>query len=333
MGGRRDGFWVMKSDSSGTTTYLRSGTSVVAPVVADSGAVYTPGISERRGSASRFYHGDIKNFVEQTDSSGQIVSSQQYDAFGNPVSSTGTWSGPFAYGGRFGYQFDSDTSLSLLGHRYYDPTTGRFLTRDPIGDGRNWYGYCGNNPVTFADPLGLWKAVIILGPHKWYESLVIGIAIAKFKRWLRKKGATKIVIVRQPTEAEVRQILSDDEVKGFVMIGHGPEEDDEGAYVTFEGGAAEFDATSIRLIAKHRKAKMKCALVFACRSDRLGDDLLSIAEEVIVYSGAVGYFDLWYIPKPHKPPTQKPPTRIGGGAANLARGSGGTLGGVMGSDQ
>ncbi|RMG25354.1 MAG: hypothetical protein D6724_04280, partial [Armatimonadetes bacterium] len=100
-----------------TTTYLRNGTSVVAPVIADSGATYTPGVSERRGSASRFYHGDIKNFVEQTDSSGQIVSSQQYDAFGNPVSSTGTWSGPFAYGGRFGYQSDSDTSLFLLGHR------------------------------------------------------------------------------------------------------------------------------------------------------------------------------------------------------------------------
>ncbi len=146
---------VSKSDSSGTTTYLRSGTSVVAPVVADSQAVYTPGISERRGSASRFYHGDIKNFVEQTDSSGQIVSSQQYDAFGNLVSSTGTWSGPFAYGGRFGYQSDSDTSLSLLGHRYYDPTTGRFLTRDPIGDGRNWYVYVANNPIGLADPTGL----------------------------------------------------------------------------------------------------------------------------------------------------------------------------------
>ncbi len=145
---------VMKSDSSGTTTYLRSGTSVVAPVVADSGAVYTPGISERRGSASRFYHGDIKNFVEQTDSSGQIVSSQQYDAFGNPVSSTGAWSGPFAYGGRFGYQSDGDYGLKLLGHRYYDPTTGRFLSRDPIGDGRNWYVYVLSNPIRFFDSWG-----------------------------------------------------------------------------------------------------------------------------------------------------------------------------------
>jgi RHS repeat-associated protein len=149
---------VGKTDGGGTTTYLRSGTSVVAPVVSVSGAesaTYTPGISERRGSDSRFYHGEIKNFVEQTDSSGQIVSSQQYDAFGNLVSSSGTWNGPFAYGGKFGYQTDGDYGLHLLGHRYYDSTTGRFLSRDPIKDGRNWYVYGDGNPVARTDPWGL----------------------------------------------------------------------------------------------------------------------------------------------------------------------------------
>jgi hypothetical protein len=29
----------------------------------------------------------------------------------------------------------------LLGHRYYDPSVGRFLTRDRVKDGRNWYVY------------------------------------------------------------------------------------------------------------------------------------------------------------------------------------------------
>lgn len=43
----------------------------------------------------------------------------------------------------------------LLGHRYYDSSTGRFLTRDPIKDGRNWYVYCGSNPTGRADPTGL----------------------------------------------------------------------------------------------------------------------------------------------------------------------------------
>ncbi len=42
-----------------------------------------------------------------------------------------------------------------MGHRYYDSDTGRFLTRDPIKDGRNWYSYCENNPVSGLDPDGL----------------------------------------------------------------------------------------------------------------------------------------------------------------------------------
>jgi uncharacterized protein RhaS with RHS repeats len=45
--------------------------------------------------------------------------------------------------------------LQLLGHRYYDSSTGTFITRDPIKDGRNWYSYCENNPVTLVDAEGL----------------------------------------------------------------------------------------------------------------------------------------------------------------------------------
>jgi hypothetical protein len=45
----------------------------------------------------------------------------------------------------------------LLGHRCIDSSTGRFPTRDPIKDGRNWFAYGGgvNNPVNGADPTGL----------------------------------------------------------------------------------------------------------------------------------------------------------------------------------
>ena len=50
-----------------------------------------------------------------------------------------------------------------MGHRYYDSDTGRFLTRDPIKDGRNWYSYCENNPVSFFDADGLAKIVIVKG--------------------------------------------------------------------------------------------------------------------------------------------------------------------------
>ena len=79
------------------------------------------------------------------------------------MASTGTWKGPSGYGGAFGYQEDAN-GLHLLGHRYYDSTTGRFLTRDPIRDGKNWYSYCGNNPVGYHDNVGLyWESIIDLG--------------------------------------------------------------------------------------------------------------------------------------------------------------------------
>ncbi len=43
---------------------------------------------------------------------------------------------------------------TLLGYRYYDPSTGRFITQDPAQDANNWYDYCANNPLRWADPTG-----------------------------------------------------------------------------------------------------------------------------------------------------------------------------------
>ncbi len=47
-----------------------------------------------------------------------------------------------------------DSGLKLLGRRYYDSRTGRFISQDPAGDGDNWYAYCGNDPMNAADPEG-----------------------------------------------------------------------------------------------------------------------------------------------------------------------------------
>ena len=44
--------------------------------------------------------------------------------------------------------------LYFAQNRFYDPADHRFTQEDPIKDGENWYGYCGNNPVNSTDPDG-----------------------------------------------------------------------------------------------------------------------------------------------------------------------------------
>jgi RHS repeat-associated protein len=46
---------------------------------------------------------------------------------------SGTNNTPYGTKGQWGYYTDGETGLLLLTHRYFDPATGRFLTRDPIG--------------------------------------------------------------------------------------------------------------------------------------------------------------------------------------------------------
>jgi RHS repeat-associated protein len=55
-----------------------------------------------------------------------------------------------------GQYYDDETGLHYNRHRYYDPQTGRFISKDPIGlaGGINVYQYA-PNPITWLDPFGL----------------------------------------------------------------------------------------------------------------------------------------------------------------------------------
>ena len=148
---------IAKSDGGGSFTYKRAGAHQTAPVLYDGAANYLPGISEKRSGTSAFLHSGIKNGQLQTNSSQTNTATNRYDAFGNVLAQTGTWKGPFAYGGKFGYQTD-DVDMQLLGDRYYDPTIGRFLSRDAARDGRNWYTYVDASPLGHFDAAGFQKA-------------------------------------------------------------------------------------------------------------------------------------------------------------------------------
>jgi RHS repeat-associated protein len=62
-----------------------------------------------------------------------------------------------------GHYYHARSGLYLTMYRAYNPTLGRWLSRDPIAErgGINLYGYVGNSPVRFVDPLGLDYAMAI----------------------------------------------------------------------------------------------------------------------------------------------------------------------------
>jgi RHS repeat-associated protein len=174
-----------KVDSGGTKAYLRDGIKVTAPVLSDGSATYTPRVSERRSSTTKFIHNNYIGSTERlTNTSQATTDTRQYDAFGIQVASTGSTPTPFGFGGLQGYQQDSESGLHLVGHRYYDPSLGRFLTSDPARDGHNWYSYCGNNPTSYVDPGGLYIKKVEVNPGE--EFLAVGFAVA-----LMRIGATK----------------------------------------------------------------------------------------------------------------------------------------------
>ncbi len=98
-----------------------------------------------------------------------------YDAYGKPVAkhpnmtfddaSRAILNQPLQYKGQFGYIADAHTGAYYCTHRFYDPNSGRWLSRDPIGleGGTNTFTYCNGNPVMQADPSGLDSYIIISG--------------------------------------------------------------------------------------------------------------------------------------------------------------------------
>ena len=56
-----------------------------------------------------------------------------------------------------GQYYDQETGLHQNYFRTYDPSTGRYITSDPIGleGGLNTYLYVGGNPIIYSDPSGL----------------------------------------------------------------------------------------------------------------------------------------------------------------------------------
>lgn len=115
-----------------------------------------------------------------TDYNGNKVRSTEYDPFGNWRRAQGQSNIQMLYQGQ---QQDPESNLYYLRARYYDPFTGRFISKDPVKgvltnpQTQNPYLYTGNNPINLSDPLGLWtvdlNAQASIGPAGYTTGLLI----------------------------------------------------------------------------------------------------------------------------------------------------------------
>jgi len=154
------------------TNYLYDGPALLEEVDAAGNVLarYTHGqfldeqLSELRSNTTSYYEADgLDSVTSLSNASGGLANTYSYDSFGNLTASTGTATNPLRYTGR---EFDSETGIYNYRARYYDRSTGRFISEDPISflGGTNVYRYVDNSPSNLVDPTGLYTEVIIWNP-------------------------------------------------------------------------------------------------------------------------------------------------------------------------
>ncbi|MFI9549905.1 RHS repeat-associated core domain-containing protein [Streptomyces sp. NPDC052016] len=159
-----EGSRLLRKDSTGTTLYLPGGNelkldkagaitgtryySVAGKTVAmRTGGKLTFVFSDHHGTGSTQISADATQTVvrRKTGIFGEVRGTQ-------PT----TWAGDKGF---VGGTKDTDTGLTHLGAREYDPAIGRFISVDPVMDladpqQTHGYSYSNNNPVNLADPSG-----------------------------------------------------------------------------------------------------------------------------------------------------------------------------------
>jgi RHS repeat-associated protein len=147
-------------DSSGglpllLTQHTSTGTSYV---------VYGPGDTpiyqvRQDGSVLNLHHDQLGSTRLVTlASNGNTYGTITYDAYGRITADTNPWFLERPLLGYTGQYHDTETGLIYLRARHYHPSTGQFLTRDPIVElTQEPYGYASANPANMTDPLGLFS--------------------------------------------------------------------------------------------------------------------------------------------------------------------------------
>lgn len=161
---------VAKNTSTNTSNYFVQG---LGSTLSEGGTANT---------ARQYYiHDGTGNVRFVTDNTGAKLQYLSYDPYGNPLGSNGT--DVFQYKGE---QADQG-GMYFMRARYYDPATGRFISKDPLPgklnnpQSQNGYNYANNDPINSSDPSGesgqLIAAIVGVGATAMLGGYITGGAI------------------------------------------------------------------------------------------------------------------------------------------------------------
>jgi RHS repeat-associated protein len=160
-----DGLKIRRIGPDGTTRYYHDGIGAIWE--ADGAGSMTSQLDrdifgnllsrKEPAGTRRYYHLDgLGGTTALSDETGAMVATLLYDAWGNQRAATGAAVPNYRFTGA---ELDSVAGLYHMGARFYDPTTGRWLSEDPMKRNGpfalNFYVYATNNPLGFTDLNGL----------------------------------------------------------------------------------------------------------------------------------------------------------------------------------
>ena len=132
------------------------------PDIADGAAGGAGGlllISETKGNNTQniipLYDG-TGHVIALTDINKNLLAVYAYGPFGEKISAEGSQvnSNPWRWGTKY---LDQEIGLYYYGHRFFDPITGTWISRDPLGENEtlNLYQFGSNDPINHVDVHGL----------------------------------------------------------------------------------------------------------------------------------------------------------------------------------